>query len=110
MEPEMALPDILGSRGAIRPYGSAPWDGSQHCADDWHVLLEGVFDGGDSSEKTQDIFCRLDQEVVIMYLDGEILETERTPNIRFLNQNSLDAFGFDQAYGFRSGRSCPRMI
>ena len=96
--------DIFGSHGAIKPFEGSPWDGSHHCVDDWHVLLVAFIDGGAKSEKNKDIFDRLDQEVVTLYLDGEILETERTSNKKFLNQNLLDAWNFEKAYAFQTGK------
>lgn len=96
--------DEFGSRGAIRPFGGSLFDGSHHCVDDWHVLLVAYWDGGTRSEKNQDIFDRIDQQVIDMYLDGEELDTERTPIKRFLNQNALDNYGFDKGFAFQTGK------
>jgi len=90
--------DSFGSNGAIRPFPF--WDGEHVCVNDWHILLIGIFDGGDKSYKLQDARDYLNQVEALFVLDGQSLQTTRTSIKRFLNPAS---FGLETAYGFQVG-------
>lgn len=90
--------DFLGSNGAIRPFPA--WDGKHVCVNDWHVLLIGIFDGGDKTYTEQDAQNYLSQVDASFVLDGKSLSVTRTSIRRFLNPG---AFGLDEAYGFQEG-------
>ena len=90
--------DFLGSNGAIRPF--APWDNQHVCTSDWHVLLIGIFDGGDKSYTRQDASNYLSQLDISFTLDGNPLQTTSTAIKRFHNPES---FGLEEAYGFQVG-------
>ena len=62
--------DFLGSNGAIRPF--APWDNQHVCVSDWHVLLMGIFDGGDKSYTRQDASNYLSELDISFTLDGNL--------------------------------------
>jgi hypothetical protein len=85
----------------IGPFPSSPWDGSTICADDWHVFVLAVFDGGDKSFQRSEAVTSLAGVEIDWILDGDSLaETERTPIKRF---NDATAFGFERAFGFQDG-------
>jgi hypothetical protein len=100
---EASPADFFGSHGSIRPFAGSPWDGAHFCAEDWHVILVAWFDGG-----ARDTFNRQRAEEIIapvtisFTLDGEALETTRTPIKRLLNPPS--AFGFEEAWYFQQGK------
>jgi hypothetical protein len=99
---EASPADFLGSHGSIRPFAGSPWDGGHFCADDWHVIVAAWFDGGDQN------FDRQRAEEVIapvtfsFTLDGQPLETTRTPIKPF--HEPPPAFGFERAWYFQQGR------
>lgn len=95
---DAAPSDFHGSNGAIRPFG--PWDGLHVCVNDWHVLLISEFDGGDKSYTMQDAQNYLSQVSEIFYLDGNPVQTTRTPIERFLNPAT---YGMEEAYGYQTG-------
>ncbi len=85
----------------IRPFPSSPWDGSSVCADDWHVFVLAVFDGGGKSFKRSDAVTSLAGVEIDWILDGNsIPDTDRTPIKRF---NDSSEFGFERAFGFQDG-------
>lgn len=90
--------DFLGSNGAIMPF--APWDNQHICVSDWHVLLIGLFDGGDTSYTRQDTSNHLSQLELSFTLDGDLLQTTRTAIKRFHNPAP---FLLEEAYGFQVG-------
>jgi len=90
--------DDIGSKGAIRPF--APWDGAELCVEDWHVIVLGMFDGGDSSYTYEDASAYLSQVEVSFVLDGKALASTRTAVRRFLDPG---VFGFEEAYGMQVG-------
>lgn len=87
--------------GSIRPFPLSPWDGSRQCVDDWHVILIGLFEGGDQSYKLQDASDYFSQVGLSFTLDGDPLSTERTSVKRFLEPEN---FGLEVAYGFQEGK------
>ena len=97
---EAAPADFFGSHGSIRPFRHSLWDRRHFCAEDWHVILAAMIDGGDASfdhEQAQAL-----QGVTISFtLDGAPLETTRTPIQPFLNPQ---AFGMERAWYFQEGR------
>ena len=98
---EAAPADFLGSHGSIRPYEGSPWDGRHFCAEDWHVILVGWVDGGDTSFDHQQAQAALDPVTVSFTLDGAALETTRTPIKPF---NDPEPFGMERAWYFQQGK------
>jgi hypothetical protein len=90
--------DFLGSHGSIRPFEE--WNNRSFCQEDWHVILVAAFDGGDRSFTMQQFRESAASVVVRLVLDGEPLDTVRTPAKHFEGS----AFGFDEAYYFQEGR------
>jgi len=88
----------LGSLAAIRPI--PPWNGRHFCADDWHVLLVTVADGGDSSYSRQDAVTALDPIQITFELDGAPLSTTRTT----IRRVAATVLGVEEAYSFSQGR------
>ena len=93
--------DFLGSHGSIRPYEGSPWDGGHFCADDWHVILVGWVDGGDDTFDRQRAEDVIGPVTVSFTLDGDALETTRTPIKPFMNPS---AFGLERAWYFQQGK------
>ena len=93
--------DFLGSHGAIRPFSGSPWDGAHFCAEDWHVILQAQFEGGDASFTRSDAERIMSGVVFNFTLDGAVLPTTRTAIKRFLNP---ERFGLQEAYYFNQGR------
>ena len=99
---EASPADDKGTHGSIRPFAGSPWDGRHFCAEDWHVILVAWFDGGD-----RDTFNRQRAEEIIapvtisFTLDGEPLETTRTP-IKIFHNPPFGAF--EEAWGFQEGK------
>jgi hypothetical protein len=96
--------DFIASYGSIRPFKGSDWDRRRFCAEDWHVLLAAWADGRDTT------FDRKDAEKVIapvtmsFTLDGQPLETTRTPIQPYLEPSDL---GFEQAWYFQQGWIMP---
>jgi hypothetical protein len=98
---EAAPADFLGSHGSIRPFGGSPWDGGHFCAEDWHVILIAFIDGGDASFGHQQAKASLDPLAINFTLDGDPLDTTRTPIKPF---NDAQAFDLERAWYFQEGR------
>lgn len=88
-----------GSFAAIRPL--ARWDGRHFCADDWHVILLTLIDGGDSSYSHERAVESLSPTTMQFTLDGQPLATDRQSIRRFLNPAQ---FGFEEAYSYTQGK------
>jgi hypothetical protein len=86
------------SLAAIRPV--PPFDGRHYCADDWHVILLALFDGGDSSFTYEDAVASLSPTSIDFRLDGSTLNSDRLSIRRFLYP---EAFGLQEAYGYTQG-------
>lgn len=95
---EGAPADHLGSHGSIRPFED--WNNRNFCQEDWHVILVAVHDGGDRSFTMQQFREEANTIVVRLVLDGELLDTVRTPAKHFEGSE----FGLDEAYYFQEGR------
>jgi len=97
---EAAPADFFGSHGSIRPFRGSPWDRRHFCAEDWHVILAAMIDGGDASFGEEQ--ARALQGVTMSFtLDGAPLATTRTPIQPVLNPQ---AFGMERAWYFQEGR------
>ena len=73
-------------RGGIRPFIGSPWDGSDHCEDDWHVLLVGISNGPPFAFTRQEALPFLDTIDVRLFLDEEQLDTQRSKVKPFLDE------------------------
>jgi hypothetical protein len=91
--------DVFGSHGAIRPFDA--WNGLHFCAEDWHVILVAVRDGGDNTFTRQDAERVLSASAVTFTLDGQRLSTTRTAIKRLLDPAR---FNLQEAYAFQEGR------
>jgi hypothetical protein len=94
--------DFHGSHGSIRPYPNSAWDGRHFCAEDWHVLLYTWFDGGDDTFNRQRAEDVIGPVTVSFTLDGNALETTRTPIKPF--HNPPPDYGMERAWYFQQGK------
>jgi hypothetical protein len=94
--------DFFGSHGSIRPYQGSPWDGRHFCAEDWHVILAGWIDGGDDTFNRQRAEKVIGPVTISFTLDGDALETTRTPIKPFLDPPA--DFGLERAWYFQQGK------
>lgn len=88
----------LDQRATIRPRDQ--WNGAHLRADDWHVILLGLFSGGDNSYTLKNAIEDISTTKITFTLNGEVIETEQTPIKRFLSPSYL----FDVAYGYQVGK------
>jgi hypothetical protein len=98
---EAAPADFFGTHGSIRPFRNSPWDRGHFCAEDWHVILIAMFEGGDASFTRQQAEAILNPVSNSFTLDDAPLQTTRTSISRFLDPQP---FGFEEAYYFQEGR------
>lgn len=92
--------DELTRKTAIRPLSY--WEGAHLCVDDWHVILLGIFSGGDQTYKREDFDDELGDLRIRFDLDGHPLEnTTRTPVMRF---HEGAVYNLQTAYGFQQGQ------
>lgn len=98
---EAAPADFLGSHGSIRPFSGSPWDGRHFCAEDWHVILVGYIDGGDTTFDHEQAKAVLDPVTISFALDGAVLDSIRTPIKPF---HDAQAFDLQKAWYFQQGR------
>jgi hypothetical protein len=98
---EAAPADFFGSHGSIRPFQGSPWDGRHFCAEDWHVILVAVIDGGDASFDHQQAKAVLDPVTISFTLDGAALATTRTPIKPF---HDPQRFQLERAWYFQEGK------
>jgi len=89
------------SSAVIRPLPFGPWNGGHFCTLDWHTLALAFVEGGDKTFSKPDAAKLLDMQQISLFLDGNLLETTRTPIQRFL---APERFGWDVGYGFQTGR------
>ena len=72
------------------------------CSDDWHAILAAWFDGnevGGPQSTVPEIKARVAAITISFTLNGEPLETKRTPIKRFMQRPESpfqDVFGFQQ--------------
>jgi hypothetical protein len=87
-------------RATIRPFDAPHGAGGRHfCAEDWHVIVLAIIDGGDASFTRQD--AEANPVTLSFTLDGEPLSTTRTALKRSLDP---DLFDFEEAWWFQEGR------
>jgi hypothetical protein len=96
---EGAPADFFGSHGSIRPLPQ--WGARHYCAEDWHVILLSIFDGGDASYTQQDAEAVLGPITLAFTLDGAPLDTTRTTIKPFLNPEQFD---LERAWYVQQGR------
>ena len=94
--------DFDGSHGSIRPFQGSPWDGRHFCAEDWHVIVVAWFDGGDDTFNRQRAEDVIGPVTVSFTLDGNALDTTRTP-IKPFHDPPPD-FGMERAWYFQQGK------
>jgi hypothetical protein len=99
---EASPADDKGTHGSIRPFPGSAWDGRHFCAEDWHVILVAWFDGGDGNFDRQRAEEAIAPVTISFTLDGQPLETTRTPIQPFLRPPPQ--FGFERAWYFQQGR------
>ena len=94
--------DVMGSHGSIRPFQGSPWDGRHFCSEDWHVVVVAWFDGGDDTFNRQRAEDVIGPVTISFTLDGNALETTRTPIKPF--HNPPPDLGFERAWYFQQGK------
>jgi hypothetical protein len=93
--------DVLGSRGAIRPFAGSPWDGAHFCSADWHVVLFTWTEVGDASFTKSDAQAIMSGISLSFTLDGAALATTR---IAVKRLDDPERFGGVEGWFFNQGR------
>jgi hypothetical protein len=96
----LGAPSDIELRATIRPLADEGFDGRHYCAEDWHTIELGAFDGGDRTFSRQDFAEEASHDVITISLDGTALPTTRTA---IKPVNNPQEFGFEQAYVYQQG-------
>jgi hypothetical protein len=91
-------PADADAAATIRPFGAS--DGRHYCADDWHVIVLALIDGGDASYTRAQAEAFLGQLTVTFTLDRALLPTDTTPIKPYLDPESV---GLETGYWYQEG-------
>lgn len=95
-------PADVDRRATIRPFKPPHGaDGRAFCAEDWHVIVLAIIDGGDAPFTRQDAEASRNSLTVTFTLDGKPLSTTRTA---LKPSTDPESFGFEEAWWFQEGR------